>query len=154
MTENNIEVWAPLASDLWGIEKSFGEYTPAEEQKVWREAVRVLDGFCQVADGLNHEPLILALVDAKVRAEEELRRAQDRAERSEADGADLHPRERERLEDMLMRSNALSNAIAVRVNHDNPERYGYAEEMAVLEEMRRETDQALERYKAEAGLQR
>jgi RPA family protein len=52
---------------------------------------------------------------------------------------------------MLMRSNALSNAIAVRVNHDNPERYGYTEEMAVLEEMRREADEALERYKAEVG---
>ena len=65
------------------IDKSFGEYTPEEELKAWREAVRVLDGFCQVADALNHEPLILALVDAKVRAEEELARAQDRAERPE-----------------------------------------------------------------------
>jgi hypothetical protein len=66
----------------------------------------------------------------------------------------MHPRERERLDAMLMRSNALSNAIAVRMNHDNPERCGYTEEMAVLEEMRREADEALERYKEEIGFRK
>jgi hypothetical protein len=46
-----------LHSDVWGIGKSdFREYTPKEELKLWREAVKVLDGFCQVADGLNHVP--------------------------------------------------------------------------------------------------
>jgi hypothetical protein len=147
MTERMVEV---LHSDVWGIGKSdFTEYAPEEELKEWREAVKVLDGFCQAADGLNHSPLILALVDAKVRAEEELERATDRLQRPE--GEELHPRERERLDAMLMRSNALSNAIAVRVNHDNAERLGYAEEMAILEEMRREADEALERYKLEIG---
>jgi hypothetical protein len=92
MTERMVE---DLHSDVWGIGKSdFTEYTPEEELKEWREAVKVLDGFCQVADGLNHSPLILALVDAKVRAEEELERARDRAERPE--GVQLSPREDER----------------------------------------------------------
>jgi hypothetical protein len=91
MTERMVE---DLHSDVWGIGKSdFTEYTPEEELKAWREAVKVLDGFCQVADGLNHEPLILALVDAKVRAEEELERATDRAERPE--GIQLSEREDE-----------------------------------------------------------
>jgi hypothetical protein len=83
MTERMVE---DLHSDVWagGASKSdFTKYTPEEELKEWREAVKVLDGFCQVADGLNHSPLILALVDAKVRAEEELERAQDRVERPE-----------------------------------------------------------------------
>ena len=53
---------------------------------------------------------------------------------------------------MLTRSDALSNAIGVRVGHDDPERYGYASEMAVLDELKREADEALERYKAEIGL--
>jgi hypothetical protein len=89
-------------------------------------------------------------VDAKVRAEEELERARDRAERPE--GVEVSEREQERLEAMWVRSNALSNAIGVRERHDNPEREGYAGEMAVLEEMRREADEALVRYRREIGL--
>jgi hypothetical protein len=113
MQENNSTKWVweePLASDVWGIEKSFGEYTPEEEFKAWREDVAVLEGFCQVADGLNHEPLILALVDAKVRAEEELERLRDRVERLE--GVQLSEREDERLLGLMRRSDALSNACA------------------------------------------
>jgi hypothetical protein len=114
MQENNSTKWVweePLASDVWGIEKSFGEYTPEEEFKAaWRDAVAVLEGFCQVADGLNHEPLILALVDAKVRAEEELERLRDRVERLE--GVQLSEREDERLLGLMRRSDALSNACA------------------------------------------
>jgi len=152
MTERMLE---DLHSDVWGIGKSdFSGYTPEEELKLWREAVKVLDGFSQVADGLNHAPLILALVDAKVRAEEELERATDRAERSGAEGEELHPRERERLSAMLTRSDALSNAIAARVDHDHPERSGYAKQMAVLEELQREANEALERYKAEVGFRK
>jgi hypothetical protein len=136
MTERMVE---DFHSDVWGIGKSdFTEYTPEEELAAWREAVKVLDGFCQVADGLNHSALQLALVDAKVRAEEELERAQDRTERPE--GEELHPRERERLEAMLTRSDALSNAIVARLDHDSPKRRGYVKQMAVLEEMRREAD--------------
>jgi hypothetical protein len=106
-------------------------YTLEEELRGWREFVKVLDGFCQVADGLNHARLILALVDAKVCAEEELERATDRVERPE--GEELHPRERERLSAMLTRSDALSNAIVARLDHDSPKRYGYAKQMAILE---------------------
>jgi hypothetical protein len=114
MTERMVE---DLHSDVWGIGKSdFTEYTPEEELREWREAVKVLDGFCQVADGLNHSPLILALVDAKVRAEEELARAQDRVERPE--GVEVSPRERERVSALLTRSDALSNAIGVRERYD------------------------------------
>jgi hypothetical protein len=150
MTERMVE---DLHSDVWGIGKSdFTEYTPEEELREWREAVKVLDGFCQVADGLNHSPLILALVDAKVRAEEELARAQDRVERPE--GVEVSPRERERVSALLTRSDALSNAIGVRERYDTPERLGYAEEMAILEEMRREADEALERYKGEIGFRK
>jgi hypothetical protein len=111
--------------------------------------VAVLEALCPMAETLCLEPLLLALTDAAERADEEVARSTDRLHRPE--GEELHPRERERLEAMLMRSNALSNAIAVRVNHDNPGRYGYTEEMAVLEELRREADEALERYKAEVG---
>lgn len=152
MQENNTaEIWEePLASDLWTIAKSFGEYTPEEEFKAWHEGVAVLEGFCQVADGLHNEPLILALVDAKVRAEEELERARDRAQRSE--GLQVSESEQERLEAMWVRSNTLSNAIGVRARHDNPERGGYAGKMAVLEEMRREADEAFLRYRREIGL--
>jgi hypothetical protein len=150
MTERMVE---DLHSDVWGIGKSdFTEYTPEEELREWREAVKVLDGFCQVADGLNHSPLILALVDAKVRAEEEFARAQDRVERPE--GVEVSPRERERVSALLTRSDALSNAIGVRERYDTPERLGYAEEMAILEEMRREADEALERYKGEIGFRK
>jgi hypothetical protein len=148
MTERMVE---DLHSDVWGIGKSdFTEYTPEEELKEWREAVKVLDGFCQVADGLNHSPLILALVDAKVRAEEELERARDRAERPE--GVQLSPREDERLMDLMRRTDALSNACAAMEDwsSDSPtylERY-----LEVLKEMHREASEAFLRYRREVGL--
>lgn len=44
---------------------------------------------CSVADALLLDPLILALTDAKVRAEEELERLEDRLSRP--DGEQLHP---------------------------------------------------------------
>jgi hypothetical protein len=149
MTEKLTE---ELHHDLWGIRKSITPMAPEESLNAWRKTAAILEALCPVADALGLEPLLLALTDATDRADEEAIRALDRVERE--DGADLHPHERERLDAMLMRSNALSNAIAVRVNHDNPERYGYSEEMAVLGEMRREADEALERYKAEVGFER
>lgn len=39
--------------------------------KAWRKTVRMLDGLCGMADGLVLDPLILALTDAKGRAEED-----------------------------------------------------------------------------------
>jgi hypothetical protein len=120
---------------------------------VAQDPVAVLEALCPLAETLCLEPLLLALTDAADRADEELARSTDRLQSSEA-GEELLARERERLDTMLMRSNALSNAIGVRVNHDNRERLGYAEEMAVLEELRREADEALERYKAEVGFRK
>jgi hypothetical protein len=155
MTENNTSgafVWEePLASDVWGIEKSFGEYTPEEEEfKAWREGVAVLDGFCQVADGLGHEPLILALVDAKVRAEEELERARDRAERPE--GVEVSEREDERLTALLNRDDALSNALATIENHPCPSKRAQLQMLEVLGELKREASEAFLRYRREIGL--
>jgi hypothetical protein len=152
MTENNTAfVWEePLASDVWGIEKFFGEYTPEEEFKAWREAVKVLDGFCQVADGLNHEPLQLALVDAKVRAEEELERARERAERPE--GVQLSAREDERLMDLMRRTDALSNACAAMEDWGSDSPTYLARYLEVLREMHVQANEAFERYRREIGL--
>jgi hypothetical protein len=148
MTERLLE---DLHSDVWGVGKSdFTEYTPEEEFKEWREAVRALDGFCQVADGLNHSPLILALVDAKVRAEEELERARDRAERPE--GLQLSEREDERLGAMLARSDALNNALATIEDHPCPSTRAQQQMLEVLGELQREASEAFERYKLEIGL--
>jgi hypothetical protein len=156
MTENNTSgafVWEePLASDVWagGAVKCFGEYTPEEEFKAWREAVAVLEGFCQVADGLQHEPLILATVDAKVRAEEELSRAQDRAERPE--GVELSEREGERLTALLNRDDALSYALATIEDHPSPSKRAQRQMLEVLGELKHEAHDAFLRYKAEIGL--
>jgi hypothetical protein len=147
MTERMVE---DLHSDVWGIGKSdFTEYTPEEELKAWREAVKVLDGFCQVADGLNHEPLILALVDAKVRAEEELERATDRAERPE--GVQLSEREDERLTALMRRSDALSNACAAVEDWSaNPE--DIADVLEILTKLRAEASHNFEVYRREVGI--
>jgi hypothetical protein len=148
MTERMVE---ELHHDLWGISKSLTPMSPEETLEAWTKTVDILEALCPLTDVLGLEPLLLALTDAADRADEELARSTDRLQTPSEAGEELHPRERERLDTMLMRSNALSNAIAVRVNHDTPERLGYAEEMAILEEMRREADEALERYKAEIG---
>jgi hypothetical protein len=148
MTERMVE---DLHSDVWGIGKSdFREYTPEEELKEWREAVKVLDGFCQVADGLNHSPLILALVDAKVRAEEELERAQDRVERPE--GVQLSPREDERLMALMRRADALANACAAMEDWSSGSPEYLARYIGVLTEMRTEVHEAFLRYRRELGL--
>jgi hypothetical protein len=154
MTENNnTEVWGEIGTptDLWMIGKAFGEYTPEEELELWREAVNVLEGFCQVADGLNHEPLILSLVDAKVRAEEELERAQDRAERSGAEGVQLSEREDERLMTLMRRADALSNACAAMEDWDSEPEF-LARYLSVITEMRVEAHEAFLRYRREIGL--
>jgi hypothetical protein len=154
MTEANHQDelrWGEIGTptDLWIIGKSFGEYTPEEELELWREAVDVLDGFCQVADGLNHEPLILALVDAKVRAEEELERARDRAERPE--GVQLSEREDERLMTLMRRADALGNACAAMEDWDSESEF-LARYLSVIAEMRVEAHEAFLRYRREIGL--
>jgi len=151
MTERMVE---DLHSDVWagGASKSdFTEYTPEEELKLWREAVKVLDGFCQVADGLNHEPLILALVDAKVRAEEELERARDRAEHSGAEGVQLTARADERLLGLMRRADALGNACTAMEDWDSEPEF-LARYLSVITEMRVEAHEAFLRYRREIGL--
>jgi hypothetical protein len=148
MTERMVE---DLHSDVWGIGKSdFTEYAPEEELREWREAVKVLEGFCQVADGLNHSPLILALVDAKVRAEEELERARDRAERPE--GVQLSPREDERLMDLMRRADALSNACAAMEDWRSSSPEFLRRYLPVLKGMHQEAHEAFLRYRREVGL--
>jgi hypothetical protein len=148
MTERMVE---DLHSDVCGIAKSdFRVYTPEEAVKAWREADKVLDGFCQVADGLSHAPLILALVDAKVRAEEELERARDRSERPE--GVDVSPREDERLKAMLERLDALGNTLVTIEDHPCPSKRAQLQMLEVLGELKREADEAFDRYKLEIGL--
>jgi hypothetical protein len=139
-----------LASDVWGITKSLGTNTPAEELEAWRKAVRVLEGFCQVADGLMNEPLILALADAKVRADEEFERARDRAERPE--GAELHPREEERLTRLLRRSDALNTA-CVELEDAQLADQMKADTLEVLRPLRDEANEAFARYRLEIGLE-
>jgi hypothetical protein len=150
---NNIETWGEIGTptDLWSVGKSFGEYTPAEEAELWREAVKVLEGFCQVADGLCHEPLILALMDAKVRAEEELERALDHEERPE--GVQLTQKEDERLLGLMRRSDALNNACVAVEDWSGTRPEVKADVLAVLTEMRAEAHRNFMVYRREVGLE-
>lgn len=91
-----------LWSDVWGAGKMMGPMTPEEEVEAWRTTVKMLGHLCGMADDLLLEPLILALGDAIRRSSEELRRAEDRFSRPE--GAELGPREEERLRGLLRRS--------------------------------------------------
>lgn len=150
MTEN-MTTWRDdeetiLDSDIWTIAKCFGEYTPEEEHQAWREAVRVLEGFCQVADGLNHEPLILALVDAKCRAEGELERARERTRR---EAGELTEYEQDTLTRLLDRADAFSNAWALY----SQERPHQEKTVEILNEMRLDADEQFNRYKREIGLE-
>ena len=88
-------------------------------------------------------------MDAKVRAEEELARAQDRAERAE--GVQLSEREDERLMTLMRRSDALSNACAAVEDWSaNPE--DIADVLEILTKMRVEAHEAFLRYRREIGL--
>jgi len=148
MTERMVE---ELRSDVWGVGKSdFTEYTPEEELKAWREAVKVLDGFCQVADALMLDPLILALVDAKVRAEEELERVQDRTGRPE--DVKVSPREGERLQALMRRADALANACAAMEDWSSSSPEYVARYLSVLREIRIEAHEAFLRYRREVSL--
>ena len=154
MTENNNTVWEEeqiLASDVWAVAKSLTAMSGEDELEAWRKTVKVLDNLCGMADGLVLDPLILALTDAKVRAEEELARARDRLSRPE--GEKLHPREDERLQHMLRRCDALGIAYLKIVEEDWPAAENQAAILATLKEMREEADEVLDRYRAECGLE-
>lgn len=75
----------------------------------------------QVGETLGDDPLLLALTDAMVRAEEEVAKAEDQLARSE--GAELHPYEEERLRGFLCRSDALGFAYTA----VSDEEWGYAD---------------------------
>ena len=151
MTENG--TWTEehvLASDVWGMDKSMEPMTPEEELAAWRKTTRALDSLCGMADGLMLEPLILALADALGRAREEERRAEDRATRPE--GAELSPREEERLRGLLRRSDALNYALAAVEDDENFRPEVRAECLGVLGEVAQEAHEAFERYRGEVGI--
>jgi len=112
MTEN--ATWTEervLASAQWSAGKSMGPMGAEEELEAWRTTKRVLDGLCGMADAPMLEPLILDLADVLGRrTREELARAEDRLSRPE--GAQLGPREEERLRGLLRRSDAFSHALS------------------------------------------
>ena len=110
----------------------------------------MLHDFGKLAETLRNDALLLALTDAKDRAEEELERAQDRLSRPE--GETLHPREHERLEAMLRRSDALGNAYWKIFAEDWPAAENKAAILDTLKEMREEADEAFDRYRAECGI--
>ena len=110
----------------------------------------MIHDFGKLAETLHNDPLLLAMTDAKDRAEEELERARDKVNRPE--DAKLHSREWERLQEMWRRSNAISNAWVLLATKDNEERVDHAEDLAILEAMRDEVNEALYRYRAECGI--
>jgi hypothetical protein len=152
MTENNnTEVWGEIGTptDLWSVSKSLTFADPDEAAQAWRKTVRTLEGMCQVADALMLEPLLLAMVDAKIRAEEELERAQDRAERPE--GVQLSEREDERLMTLMRRSDALGTACTA-LEDWGVDPKDIADVLEILTEMKTEAHEAFLRYRREIGL--
>jgi hypothetical protein len=153
-SEANQDVWREIGTptDLWSVGKALWPRSPEEELEAWTRTVDTLDALCTMADALRLEPLLLALVDAKARAEEEMERAQDRAERQAKPGVQVTEREDERLLALMHRADALGNAcVAVEdwagTDHDYRERY-----LPVLTEMREEANHNFEVYRREVGL--
>ncbi len=157
MTENNVRDFRfrsadpleELASDLWSAGKSISAMSDQEQLEAWRQAVEVLHDFGKLAETLHNDPLLLAVTDAKGRAEEEYARSRDRVHRPE--GAELGDFEKETLTALLRRSDALNSAVvaledwsAIPAVRD--------EALKVLKDMRDEAGEAFERYRLEAGL--
>ena len=61
-------------NDLWCNEKVF-DYGPERNLEAWESAARMLEGFANMSDSLDNEPMIVALTDAMLRAKEEVKRA-------------------------------------------------------------------------------
>ena len=139
-----------LASDLWAAGKSMGPMSPEEELEAWRKTTRALDSLCGMATGLLLEPLELALADALGRAREEERRAEDRLTRPE--GAQLGPREKERLLGLLRRSGAFGMGMDAYEHDPHDDRETREETIAILREAHREANEQFCRYRAELGL--
>ena len=139
-----------LASDVWAAGKSMEPMTPEDELEAWRKTTRALDSLCGMATGLLLEPLELALADALGRAREEERRAEDRLTRPE--GAQLSPREKERLMGLLRRSDALGNALDALEQSESAYPDTRAEYVGVVREDFGRAAEAFSRYRAELGL--
>lgn len=142
-----------LASDVWSTEKSITPMSSEEEREAWRTTVKVLGGFCTVADGLCLDPLILALSDAITRAREELARIEDRLSRPE--GAQCNPREHGRLTGLLRRSDGLGTASWLIQNYAAEVKSPGAdisEEVAAVKPAAEEAGEQFTRYREEVGV--
>lgn len=151
MTENNTEVWGEIGTpmDLWRAGKSLSPMSPEQTAAAWARTVDALDGLCSLAANLMLEPLELALVDAKIRAEEECERAADALHRPE--GALVSEGEDKRLKALMRRSDALNMAcVAVEDWSASPE--VMADVLEILTEMRSEASRDFEAYRREVGL--
>ena len=140
-----------LASDVWGVAKSLTPMSAEEELEAWEQAVAALHDFGKLAETLHNDPLLLALTDAKDRAEEELERVQDRLARPE--GETLHPREHERLMAMIARCDALDAAYWTVSGQDWQNVEKKTSTLAGLQAMREEAHAQFDRYRAECGLE-
>ena len=98
------------------------------------------------------DALMVALGDAEYRAKEEARRVADRLGRPES--GDLRPRERERLTEMMNRSDVLNNAYHTVERDDWPDEERNRETLEILKEMQQEANEYFLRYRWEVGLRR
>jgi hypothetical protein len=152
MTEpNNQDAWGDVGTptDLWRASKSLSAMSPEETSAAWAKTVDALDGMCVLAERLMLEPLLLAVVDAKIRSEEELERAADALHRPE--GADLSEGEERRLLALMRRSDALNEA-CVAVEDWSVTPAAKEATLALLREMRDEASRNFEVYGREIGL--
>jgi hypothetical protein len=148
-SEDPLEV---LASDLWSTTKAHSSMTNEDPLEAWKQAVSVLHDFGKLAETLRNDALLLAVTDAKGRAEEEFDRAFDRLSRAE--GEQIRPYEEEWLKRLLRRSDALTDAYYCVEDHE-PGRVPHtkAQMLEVLDELKREASEAFSRYKLEIGLE-
>jgi hypothetical protein len=139
-----------LASDVWRVEKSIEPMSDEEQLAAWKQAVAVLRDLGKLGETLRNDPLLLALTDAMVRAEEELARAEDHLARPE--GAELHPREEERLRGLLRRSDALGYAHTALCAEEWENDEIQEQALEIMENMRKEATEHFERYRFEVGI--
>jgi hypothetical protein len=146
-----LEVCEELASDLWAVPKAISDMSDLEQLEAWYQAVDVLGTFGKLAEVLHNGALLLAVTDAKERANEEMNRAVWRRIRSE--GAALHPSEEHRLTELLSRSDALNNAVAAVEDDGEMVEQIKAQTLEVLRPLRGEAAEAFARYRLEIGLE-
>lgn len=155
MTENNTEErslgWGEVGTptDLWRAGKSLSAMSPEETSSAWARTVDALEGMCMLAERLMLEPLLLALVGAKIRAEEECERAADALHRPE--GALVSEGEDKRLKALTRRSDALNTA-CVAVEDWSADPKVMADVLEILREMRSEAHRDFMVYRREVGL--